>query len=103
MWGDQTWEEMAVAFFEVARPRLPTHGQRHSDASAATDSGPSEKAQRYAASFLKEMDKNRDGTVELGEASNVVRTYSFYRLDRDGDGKITRDELIQAVDERRGR
>ena len=21
MWGDQTWEEMAVAFFEVARPR----------------------------------------------------------------------------------
>lgn len=106
MWGDQTWEEMAVAFFEVARPRNPSDRialSESSSSSVATKAEPSEKALSYATDFVKSMDRDRDGKVSWEEATNVVRDYSFHRLDRDGDRFVTRDELIQAVDERRGR
>jgi hypothetical protein len=110
MWGDQTWEEMAVAFFEVARPRTSSGPMTASPSvdSAPADtvsrtSEPSAKAIAYADQFIESMDRNQDGKVSREEATNVVRDYSFSHLDRDRDQFITRDELIQAVDERRGR
>jgi hypothetical protein len=106
MWGDQTWEEMAVAFFEVARPRESQNargGRGDSAAMASASSGPSAKAMAYADEFIRSMDRNGDGKISREEATSVVRDFSFFRLDRDQDRFITREELIQAVDERRGR
>jgi len=109
MWGDQTWEEMALAFFEVARPRVrqPARsvGFPSSAASAEPFSKPtpSPKAVAYADGFLRAMDRNGDGMVSWDEATQVVRDYSFQRLDRDQDRMITREELVQAVDDRSGR
>ncbi|MFN9851877.1 MAG: redoxin domain-containing protein [Planctomycetota bacterium] len=106
MWGDQTWEEMAVAFFEVARPRdsQSARNWRGDSATMVSDSsGPSAKAVAYADEFIASMDRNGDGKISREEATSVVRDFSFPRLDRDQDRYITREELIQAVDERRGR
>lgn len=106
MWGDQTWEEMAVAFFEVARPRTVQESARSSDTNSSTasqSSEPSAKAVAYADEFIRSMDRDGDGKVSREEATSVVRDFSFPRLDRDQDRYITREELIQAVDERRGR
>lgn len=106
MWGDQTWEEMAVAFFEVARPRglqSARNGRGDSAAMESESSGPSAKAVAYADEFIASMDRNGDGRISREEATSVVRDFSFPRLDRDQDRHITREELIQAVEERRGR
>jgi hypothetical protein len=106
MWGDQTWEEMAVAFFEVARPRTVQESERSSDTNSSTasqSSEPSAKAVAYADEFIRSMDRDGDGKVSREEATSVVRDFSFPRLDRDQDRYITREELIQAVGERRGR
>jgi hypothetical protein len=106
MWGDQTWEEMAVAFFEVARPRVSQDTQTAMQSGSTLVSKPTEpstKAVSYAEDFIRSMDRDGDGRVAWEEATHVVRDYSFHRLDRDRDRFITREELIQAVDERRGR
>ncbi|MFO0014107.1 MAG: redoxin domain-containing protein [Planctomycetota bacterium] len=106
MWGDQTWEEMALAFFEVAVPRAPEESRNSGEppsASVSRSAEPSAKAVTYADEFIQSMDRDGDGKVSREEATTVVRDYSFQRLDRDQDRFITREELIQAVDERRGR
>jgi peroxiredoxin len=110
MWGDQTYEEMALAFFEVSRPlaaadsggRGTTAGGR--DEMAGGSTGAVElRAATYADGFLARFDRNHDGVVTKAEASAVVRMLSFSILDRDGDGRITRSELVAAVQDRLGR
>ena len=114
MWGDQTWEEMAVAFFEVARPRTPVKneatGRSTKEASAAPSTtgtiqknAPDAKANAFADEFLNRFDSNRDNVVITAEVSRIVRDYSFRTLDVNGDGKITRDELLESSRTRRGR
>ncbi len=95
-WGDQTWEEMAVAFFEVAQPRkLPTASNAKKD-----EKSPAELAERtrkidtYVKRVFATMDANQDGEISESEAPIVVRHFlRFYNLDRDGDGTATRDEI----------
>jgi len=117
MWGDQTWEEMAVAFFEVARPRSESQGtsiasraERRSGPASSSDKPQSSastdmttKAEKFADDYLKKLDSNQDGWVAWEEAPRVVQDYSFSRLDHDGDKRITREELIEAMVQRRGR
>jgi hypothetical protein len=105
MWGDQTWEEMAVAFFEVSRPRVRSDSKSSliGDSMGQSHAQPSSRAIAYADDFIRSMDRDGNETISWAEATSVVRDYSFHRLDGDRDGNITRDELIAAVDERRGR
>jgi len=114
MWGDQTWEEMAVAFFEVARPRTRVKNEATDrstkEASAAPSTtaaaqviAPDAKAISFADEFLKRFDSNRDSVVITAEVSRIVRDYSFRTLDVNNDGKITRDELLESSRTRRGR
>ena len=100
MWGEQTWEEMALAFFEVAKPLVAP------EEPASTVSSPSPEpedsvAKARADSFLTRFDANHDGVVVRTEASRIVRDYSFSILDADSDGRITRDEAIRAMRGRR--
>ncbi len=110
MWGDQTWEEMAVAFFEVARPRSPTRietaslvSKTASDTNAKEPAAPDAKAMTFADEFLSRFDANKDGVVITAEVTRIVRDYSFRTLDGNDDGKITRDELLESSRNRRGR
>jgi hypothetical protein len=106
MWGDQTWEEMVVVFFEVAKPRKSGSSEpvdQQASKSQAIEHERSARSIAFADEFLRSMDRDRDGKISWEEATNVVRDYSFARLDRDQDRTITRDELIAAAEERRGR
>jgi peroxiredoxin len=116
MWGDQTWEEMAVAFFEVAQERTAsTENHRNrvptrrlgamTNRSAKTpekprdvpDTGPSNTSASHAAfadDFLSRYDSNRDDSVAFSEVPRIVQDYVYYRLDLDRNGAVTRDELI---------
>jgi hypothetical protein len=111
MWGDQTWEEMALAFFEVAAPRgevdaagkrqrrtSDTAGRSTDERSRATD----EKAEARATAFLARFDTDRDGAVTRAEGSRIIRDFAFSTLDADGDGRITRAEMVAAAGRRKG-
>jgi hypothetical protein len=102
MWGEQTWEEMALAFFEVARPLNPTEKPATPVRDGQAEPEDSVAAAR-AASFLDRFDANHDGVVVRTEASRIIRDYSFTIIDGDGDGRITRDEALRAMRGRRGR
>jgi hypothetical protein len=110
VWGDQTWEEMSVAFLEVAKPL-----NQNLTASAVTDTPPAVQTlskevdepttgqNEYADNFLEKFDSNKDGTVILDEVPRIVKDYSFRRIDSDGNGSITREELIAAARTKRGK
>ncbi|MCA9060420.1 MAG: alkyl hydroperoxide reductase, partial [Planctomycetaceae bacterium] len=103
-WGDQTWEEMAVVFLEVAEPRTPdgTHEEQR-----LTDAQPVEltdeqraQAEQFVADFFEDLDTNRNGVVLRSELPISVREFSFDLFDLDGNGVATRDEVMQAAEQR---
>jgi hypothetical protein len=107
-WGDQTWEEMAVAFFEVAVPRFP--GESSSSDAPKTKSGsnaselksPEEIAsnrQKFIDEFFAKLDTNSNGIVELMETPLSVRRFGFSKFDQDRDDKITRTEVEQSAEQ----
>jgi peroxiredoxin len=101
-WGDQTWEEMAVAFFAISEPRSangrdsavrplretekPTYGQA--------------KVRAFVDEFFQRHDKNRDGVIARHEVPRSIRTFYFYYWDMDGDDRIRRDELQQRAQQK---
>ena len=115
MWGDQTWEEMAVAFFEVARPLeladsnvaartinqrserpMPQRSDRPADSSSKNPDTESPAAAAFADEYIGKWDANGDGIVGWEEAPKIQRDFGFSRIDSDGNGLLTREELIRA-------
>jgi len=105
VWGDQTWEEMAVAFLEVAKPLKVAESR--SPAAAHTGmkpaEAPTEKQIAYAADFLNKFDANGDGTISIAEVPRIVQDYAFRRIDANDNGILTRDELMEAAGNQRGK
>ena len=114
-WGDQTWEEMAVCFFEV---REPIEGAE----TASPEITESKKATREANSKLATMfensadtkrqrrieaevdrilgfDKNKDGVVSKSESPFAFRRW-FWRIDKDNNQKLSRSEIEKVARER---
>ncbi len=95
-WGDQTWEEMAIAFFEIAEPRKkakakPVKKKTIKD-KAVVLAERKQRIEKYVTEFKKRFDKNNDGQVELDEIPLAVQRFGRIR-DYDGDGVIQEDEL----------
>ncbi len=114
-WGDQTWEEMAIAFFDVARPLNANHtaanAQKKMDSAVETgntsaDAAGSEQlvarraAERRAEAFLAQMDQDGDGLVQREETPVTFRKFGFRNMDRNHDGVLDYDEVAAAAAER---
>ncbi|WP_417397390.1 redoxin domain-containing protein [Gimesia chilikensis] len=100
-WGDQTWEEMAIAFFEVAEPRKqksqdtkpkPEKKLTKAEAKKQREAELKKELDKRAAAFFKRFDKNGDGRVDVEEVPLATQRYGRIR-DENGDGVIQREEL----------
>ncbi len=94
-WGDQTWQEMAVAFFDIAhprdKPRVAARRQRK-----RTPQDELQRRQRIedeVVEFLAQLDKDGDGVVIKDETPEAFRRFGFRRVDHNRDGRIERSEI----------
>jgi hypothetical protein len=102
-WGDQTWEEMALAFFEVARPVGATEFSRPRQAMVSVESSPSgpsrqEKVDAYVERLFRELDANLDGLIHKSEVDIVVRHMHFGLWDLNGDKVVSREEVQRVAE-----
>lgn len=113
-WGDQTWEEMAVAFFEVSEPRdVPAEPEpqrnkkrlivKTESEKSDPESGEPQSVEKFVDDFFQRFDKNRDKIVESLETPLGFRRFGFYQYDTNRDGKLTREEVQAAAMNRRKR
>ena len=101
-WGDQTWQEMAVAFFDVAVPRGGSQRAVHrtNAGNSLSEAVRAERIQQQTAAFLKEMDRDGDGVILRAEAPVAFRLFGFRQLDRDRDDRLDRLEIENAAAQR---
>ena len=98
-WGDQTWEEMAVAFYDISVP----HQSKEPDPKkpkAKTKAGERKlteaqlaKVDEIEKKYYERFDKNGDGVILRSELPRSMRTWGFNSYDKDGDGKLSREEV----------
>jgi peroxiredoxin len=102
-WGDQTWEEMAVVFFDATQPR-GTGGSARPGRNAATTDEPEYSAAEQAAAdafiddFFRRFDPRGTGQIPRDQLPQAIRR--FVRLDENNDGFVTREELQPLARER---
>jgi peroxiredoxin len=103
-WGDQTWEEMAVAFFEIAVPRNAAGQSSETVENESTTqiAQRGQKAKQYADRFFEKFDANGDGLVDRHELPLATERFGKGTLDEDGDGNLTRDEVRRAAEQHSG-
>jgi len=83
-WGDQTWDEMMIGYFDIA---VPVELLRPDEDKAA-------KARAKA--IRNRYDKNENGRIERSEAPKKLLGV-FDRLDRNNDETVTETELLEAA------
>ena len=100
-WGDQTWEEMAIAFFDVSRPRSPVLEEADNDSATVKDSALAAQIQakfeRQADKFLKRFDTDGDGLVQKDDVPLTIQVREFGRCDADNNGSVDREELLDRL------
>ncbi len=89
-WGDQTWQEMVVAYFGVSVPKDQVSGDvRRRERSLAERRKSAEQA---AQKMFERFDKNQDDVIGRKEVPESFRVFAFRKFDRNSDGRITHDE-----------
>jgi hypothetical protein len=83
-WGDQTWDEMMIGYFDIALPMDVARDRRR-------------LAVERARQIMERLDRNRDGILERQEVPPAFHRV-FDRLDLDGDGKLGEEEIAQSID-----
>ncbi|MDB5345160.1 MAG: alkyl hydroperoxide reductase/Thiol specific antioxidant/Mal allergen [Schlesneria sp.] len=106
-WGDQTWEEMSIAFFEVSVPHdgviedEPQRNKQKLIVNTGSENNPRESDDKFVADFFKRFDKNGDGIVEAKETPLGFRRFGFHEFDSNRDGKLSRAEIQSAAEHRK--
>lgn len=98
-WGDQTWEEMAIAFFDVARPLLAHRSDPKPNEEVEQQPARSIAAAGETKSGDAESDKTKAVNANAATVSTSVqrqidrRAQTFLsQMDRNGDGRVQREE-----------
>jgi thiol-disulfide isomerase/thioredoxin len=100
-WGDQTWEEMAVAFFEIAVPRQNASDARPTPAATAAEVDQrGERVQRFTTQFFSRFDANSDEQIHRSELPLSMERFGFWSWDENGDESLSRTEITRAVERR---
>ena len=101
-WGDQTWNEMMIGYFDVAVPTSvlginPTARKTATETDELTIGGRKVAVSKIIDS-ISQLDKNKDGKLVVKE---VPRQYLliFTRLDANSDGELTVDEAQKTIAE----
>ena len=94
-WGDQTWQEMAVAFFDVAHPRGERREVVRHESDEATETTEQREARiaDLADDFFAKMDTDGDGVILREEVPESFRLFGFRQFDEDRDGRLQREEI----------
>lgn len=98
-WGDQTWEEMAVAFFDIATPvgvsdrRIWKSELSANEVQATHDAATTKRVTE----FLERLDRNDDGEVTEDEVPAAFKRFAFRDIDRNRDGRLIREEIKRAA------
>lgn len=95
-WGDQTWEEMMIAFFEIALP-VDSRERTAERTERRLTEAEMESAQRAADELFRRFDQNGDGVIRRDEVPDAFRAFGFSRIDLNGDRVITREEALEAA------
>jgi hypothetical protein len=82
-WGEQTWDEMLIGYFDIAIPKADAeHGSAY---------------QRRADELIGRFDDDGDEQVRRIEVPLRFQL-TFVRLDLDGNGTLTREEVAEALE-----
>ena len=95
-WGDQTWDEMMIGYFDIAYPLQPAADPA---AELANYKG---NARTVAAGIVAKLDSNGDGAVQRSEVEKKVLPI-FIAVDQDRDGIVTAEELADAIQKQRAK
>lgn len=95
-WGDQSWEEMLLGYFDIAVPRDEQNTAGKVVAALRGSRDPKEIAKR----LTEILDKNKDGKITRDEVSEAHRVI-FDRMDANSDGELSESEFLTALPELR--
>ena len=90
-WGDQTWDEMMIGYFDIAVPRRSGREEKpQPDRNRTTEGGIDSMG------VIKRFDRNGNGKLEREEASGRMRLlFTFWDADR--NGVLSHDEIDRGL------
>ena len=95
-WGDQSWEEMMLGYFDVAVPRGADENAKRILGAIGGANNPVEIAKR----IFGTLDKNKDGQITRDEIE-PTQQFFFDKLDKDTNGVVTQEEMMAGLPELR--
>lgn len=103
-WGEQTWDEMLIGYFDIAVPRDAFEASRKT----ASESKPKASGGsilppavlKQVVEQLQQLDVNKDGILTPSEVPPKLMPI-FKRLDIDGDERLTVEEVRKAIEKKR--
>ena len=100
-WGEQTWDEMLIGYFDIAVARETFDATRK----AETKPKPAGSALpplvlKQVIEQLQKLDTNKDGVLSASEVPAKLLPI-FKQLDLDGDEKLTVEEARKAIEKKR--
>ena len=88
-WGDQTWNEMMIGYFD---PAVPVDQSPNKPCKKQPPKPKDPTTVQRAKKILSRFDRNNNGTVEFGEVPDKMKKL-FKRLDADSNGRLTVKEI----------
>jgi hypothetical protein len=96
-WGDQTWQEMMIGFFDVAIPVDPANRAQGRGGKKLLTDAQKVRANRAADDLIARFDRDGDGIVQRSETPDGFAAFGFKRFDANKDKTITREEARAAA------